>query len=65
MGVDNLSMTVAGLPRIKWVIRSFSYRDARLMLTKCLQFNSGKDTRKYLNAALESAGLGGLVRAGK
>jgi len=65
MGVDNLSMTVAGLPRIKWVIRSFSYRDARLMLTKCLQFNSGKDTRKYLNATLESAGLGGLVRAGK
>ncbi len=65
MGVDNLSMTVAGLPRIKWVIRSFSHRDARLMLTKCLQFNSGKDTRQFLNAALESAGLGGLVRAGK
>jgi phosphotransferase system enzyme I (PtsP) len=65
MGVDNLSMTVAGLPKIKWVIRSFSQRDARQMLTRALQFSSAAAIRKYLNAALESAGLGGLVRAGK
>ncbi|NOY67431.1 MAG: phosphoenolpyruvate--protein phosphotransferase [Gammaproteobacteria bacterium] len=65
MGVDNLSMAVASLPRVKWVIRSFSYRDARLMLTKALQFNSARETRNYLNSALDAAGLGGLIRAGK
>ena len=65
MGVDNLSMAVAGLPRIKWVIRSFSYHDARLMLTRSLETQSAKEIRRFVNAALESAGLGGLVRAGK
>ncbi len=65
MGVDNLSMTVAGLPRIKWVIRSFSQRDARIMLTRALQFTSAAAIREYLNSALEGAGLGGLLRAGK
>jgi len=65
MGVDSMSMAVAGLPRVKWVIRSFSYRDARLMLTRALQFSSASETRKYLNAALDAAGLGGLIRAGK
>jgi len=65
MGIDSLSMTVAGLPRIKWVIRSFSQRDARVMLTRALQFSSAKATRKFLHSALESAGLGGLIRAGK
>ena len=65
MGVDNLSMAVASLPRIKWVIRSFSFRDARLMLTRALQFTSAHETRQYLNAALDGAGLGGLIRAGK
>jgi phosphotransferase system enzyme I (PtsP) len=65
MGIDNLSMTVAGLTRIKWVIRSFSQRDARLMLTRALQFTSGGAIRDYLNSALEGAGLGGLLRAGK
>ncbi len=65
MGADNLSMTVAGLPRIKWVIRSFSQRDARIMLTRALQFTSADAIRKYLNSALEGAGLGGLLRAGK
>jgi len=65
MGVDNLSMAVASLPRVKWVIRSFSFRQARLMLTEVLQFNSASETREYLNNALDEAGLGGLIRAGK
>lgn len=65
MGVDNMSMTVAGLPRIKWVIRSFSQRDARVMLTRALQLTSAHAIRKYLNSALESVGLGSLIRAGK
>jgi len=65
MGIDSLSMTTAGLPRIKWVIRSFSQRDARVMLTRALQFSSAHATRKFLHSALESAGLGGLIRAGK
>jgi len=65
MGVDSLSMAVASLPRMKWVVRSFSQRDARVILTRILQMSSGKEIRKYLNAALDDAGLGGLIRAGK
>jgi len=65
MGVDNLSMAVASLPRIKWVIRSFSQHDARIMLTRSLETHSPIEIRKFVNAALESAGLGGLLRAGK
>jgi phosphotransferase system enzyme I (PtsP) len=65
MGVDSLSMTVASLPRVKWVIRSISQRTARLLLTRALQMEVAQDIRKLLNGALEDAGLGGLVRAGK
>ena len=65
MGVDSLSMTVASLHRVKWVIRSISQRTARLLLTRALQMEVAQDIRKLLNGALEDAGLGGLVRAGK
>jgi len=65
MGVDSLSMSAANLPRIKWVIRSFTQRRARKLLKEALTFEYVHAVRNYLNSALEDAGLGGLVRAGR
>ncbi|NOX75987.1 MAG: phosphoenolpyruvate--protein phosphotransferase [Gammaproteobacteria bacterium] len=65
MGIDNLSMSAANLPRVKWVIRTFTRRRARLLLKEALTFEYAHSVRNFLNAALEDAGLGGLVRAGR
>lgn len=65
MGFNILSMSAANLPRIKWVIRSFTYRQARALLQEALGFEHASMVRNYMHKALEDAGLGGLVRAGK
>ncbi len=65
MGIDNLSMSAANLPRVKWVIRTFSQRKAQMLLKEALTFEYAHLIRNFLNAALEDAGLGGLVRAGR
>jgi len=63
MGMDSLSMTVSGLPRIKWVIRSFSRRQAAELLEQALAMEDAHSIRRHVNAALERAGLGDLVHA--
>ena len=65
MGFDTLSMNSASLPRIKWVIRSFSMANARKILADVLQLEHASDIRLHLQKALEREGLGGLIRAGK
>lgn len=65
MGIDNLSMSAANLPRVKWVIRSFTRQHASALLNEALTFEHAYSVRQYLNEALEEAGLGGLVRAGR
>jgi len=64
MGIDSLSMSVGSLPRVKWVIRSISYRRAKTLLKKALEQDNPAAVRELLNKALEKSGLGGLVRAG-
>ena len=64
MGIDSLSMSVASLPRVKWVIRSFTRELARSLLDQALEMEHPAAIRALLNAALEQAGLGGLTRAG-
>jgi len=64
MGMDSLSMSVSSLPRVKWVIRNFSNKRARQLLDEVLEMEDVGAIRSHLNAALEQAGLGGLVRAG-
>lgn len=64
MGIDSLSMSTASLPRVKWVIRSFTRELARTLLDKALEMEDPTVIRALLNAALEHAGLGGLTRAG-
>ena len=65
LGVNSLSMSAANLPRVKWVIRTFTRRKARMLLKEALTFEHAHSVRSFLNAALEDAGLGGLVRAGR
>ena len=65
MGIDSLSVSVSAIPRIKWVIRSFSTDRAEALLAQCRLLENPEQTRSLLNNALVQAGLGGLVRAGK
>ncbi len=65
MGIDSLSMSASSLLRIKWVIRSFSQKAAAELLEEALSLENSTQVRMMLNGALEEAGLGGLVRAGR
>ena len=65
MGIHSLSMSAGSLPRIKWVIRSFSYTEAKQLLNKALRCEGPAEVRALLNDVLEQRGLGGLVRAGR
>ena len=65
MGLQSLSMSVVSLPKIKWVIRNFSYEQASEILNEVENFEETADVRAYLNKALDKAGLGGLIRPGK
>jgi phosphotransferase system enzyme I (PtsP) len=61
MGMDSLSMSVASLPRVKWVIRKFSRAQARSVLDEVLKMEDSAAIRRHLNTVLEQAGLTGLV----
>jgi phosphotransferase system enzyme I (PtsP) len=65
MGYDSLSMSVANLPRIKWVVRNFTTSRARRLLSEALEYEHASKVRDHMNNVLETAGLGGLVRAGR
>ncbi|OBS09122.1 phosphoenolpyruvate--protein phosphotransferase [Acidihalobacter prosperus] len=65
MDYDGLSVSVAGLTRVKWVVRSFSTETARALTDEALKLEDPDRVRELLNDALVDAGLGGLVRAGK
>ncbi|MBA2654302.1 MAG: phosphoenolpyruvate--protein phosphotransferase [Gammaproteobacteria bacterium] len=65
MGFDTLSMSAARLPRMKWVIRKFTMARAIKLLDEVLAMDDPIEIRCHLELAIEEAGLGGLIRAGK
>lgn len=65
MGFHALSMNSVALPRVKWLIRNFPLRRARELLTDVLEMEEPNRIRFHLEEALESAGLAGLIRAGR
>lgn len=65
MGVNVLSMSAANLPRVKWLIRTFTQTKARELVTEVLDYEYASAVRLRVNLALEEAGLGGLLRAGR
>ncbi len=65
MGMDSLSMSASSLPRVKWAIRTISRARSQELLGEALDMEGAKPVREMLERALDEAGLGGLVRAGK
>ncbi|MDH5547754.1 MAG: phosphoenolpyruvate--protein phosphotransferase [Gammaproteobacteria bacterium] len=65
MGLDCLSMSIVAIPRIKWVIRNISFKQANALLNDALQMNSARDIRNMLTEEIVNMGLGGLIRPGK
>jgi phosphotransferase system, enzyme I, PtsP len=65
MGVDSLSVSLSDLPRLKRVLRTVSQRTARELLATALTYDKPEPIRNLLNEALESHGLGALIRPGK
>lgn len=65
LGVDGLSMNVASLPRIKWLVRSFSQQEAESLAHKAMGMRDAEGVALLTSAAIEARGLGGLVRAGR
>ena len=65
MGFDCLSMSAARLARVKWVIRQFSLQQVRALVEEILAMDNAVLIRRRLEQALDEAGLGGLIRAGK
>ena len=65
MGVDNLSMSAGSLLRVKWVIRTFTYKQAASLVNEALDMEYFSDISLLFNNALIKAGLDGLVKAGK
>lgn len=65
MGFDALSMSATALLEIKWVIRKFSMQHAKKLLEEILHMDDATEIRNHVEQALEEAGLGGLMRAGK
>ena len=64
LGIDSLSMNASNLPRVKWVIRSFTAAEARELVERACSMEDPVAIRKLYNSVLEQGGLGGLVRAG-
>jgi phosphotransferase system enzyme I (PtsP) len=56
-GVDVLSMSPAGLSRVKLVIRSFTLDQARALLEAALEQRDGHAVHQLLSAALDRAGI--------
>jgi phosphotransferase system enzyme I (PtsP) len=65
MGIGSLSMAAPSIPHIKWVIRNFTFEQARELLDRALELAEASAIRPLLTTALEHAGLGGLIRAGR
>jgi len=65
LGVDSLSLSAGDLPRIKWVIRSFSREQTLELWDKAIQHEMAGPIRQMLTEELDKRGLGGLIRAGK
>jgi phosphotransferase system enzyme I (PtsP) len=66
MGIDVLSMNATNLPRVKWVLRSFTFRDARRLLKRVLAMESADEIEHCMRAALVERGLArALVRGSR
>jgi signal transduction protein with GAF and PtsI domain len=54
-------MSASKLPRIKWLLRSMSARDAEDLAQQALALDNSADIRALLEGALQQRGLGRLL----
>ncbi|MEA3273862.1 MAG: phosphoenolpyruvate--protein phosphotransferase [Pseudomonadota bacterium] len=64
LGVDSLSLSAGGIPRVKHLIRAFSRGAARDLWKQALALDSAGGVRAMLTDVLEARWLGGLIRPG-
>lgn len=64
MGLDVLSMNSTNLPKVKWVLRSFTMSRAEALLEQALALSSAEAIAELLQGELASMGLGRVVRPG-
>ena len=65
MSIDSLSTSAASLPRIKWLIRNFTQKEAKELVVKALGMKDASDIKNMLTLSIEKKGMGGLIRAGR
>jgi phosphotransferase system enzyme I (PtsP) len=65
MSIDSLSTSAASLPRIKWLIRNFTQKEAKELVEKALEMKDAYVIKSMLTNSIEKKGLGGLIRAGR
>ncbi len=65
MSIDSLSTSAASLPRIKWLIRNFTQKEAKELVVKALGMKDASDIKNMLTHSIEKKGMGGLIRAGR
>ncbi|OMH26281.1 phosphoenolpyruvate--protein phosphotransferase [Motiliproteus sp. MSK22-1] len=65
MGVTSLSLNASDLPRVKWLVRSFSQTRCWDILQQALVLDKASAIRDMLTQVLIDGNLGGLTRPGK
>jgi phosphotransferase system enzyme I (PtsP) len=64
-GFDSFSMNAASINRVRWIVRSITKKKAAKLLQEVLGMESAVMIRCHMELALERAGLGNLLRAGR
>lgn len=65
IGFDSLSMNATSINKVRWIIRHFTQKKAAKLLHDVLAMESVVMIRCHMELALERAGLGNLIRAGR
>jgi phosphotransferase system enzyme I (PtsP) len=65
MGFDSLSMNASSVGRVRWIVRNLTKKKAAKLLHDVLGMESAVMIRCHMELALERAGLGNLIRAGR
>lgn len=65
MGFDSFSMNASSVGRVRWILRHVTRKKAARLLNEVLSMESAVMIRSHMEHALEQAGLGDLIRAGR
>jgi phosphoenolpyruvate-protein phosphotransferase (PTS system enzyme I) len=52
LGFSSLSVNLAMIPRVKWLVRRIKLADAQIMLEKCLDMDTAMEVQEYLTVEM-------------